>query len=359
MSLGPVFRTWLDNAVVPEVKLSPEEEQRLQEARETIRAGADLYHQYELRWQEAQVAWQAAIRLPLTDPDRPKLILARKLAAENAMRDWQVRGRKSSFESAVALTAFYLLRGLKHALAALRESYDKIFDMNCTQHGEHFTPVKLIPRELFEGAATWTSVSIRTDELSARQETTGTMHNGGLDMPLFWIGDSGCQRVRVDGIDTSKMVVAFEFAQARIDRSDWFDSFLLTSNSWWWKGATRSDPFAGGIIFSNGALPPNTQGQWQMIPTGIIFTRNLVVDTGPFQLVASEFVSRARASPMAGFWIFTARSTVGSPLANDFDFDLEPDSILRVPQMQIAAVVCQLMPKEPNPDPALLPEEPG
>ena len=173
-------------------------------------------------------------------------------------------------------------------------------------------------------------------------------------MPLFWTSDSGSPRARVDGIDISKIAVSFEFLHGHVDRSAWFDSLLLTSNSWWWPGATKSQPTFGGPMFSNGAPPPDTRGEWQMIPTGIIFTRNLIVATEGFDLATSEFVSQARSTTTAGFWIFTARSIIGSPFADGFDFEPEAGSILRVPQMQIAAVVCQLMPQEPNPDPTLL-----
>jgi hypothetical protein len=360
-SLGPTFRSWLDAAVVPKVELSPDEERRLQEARKTIREGADLYYQYEFRWREAQRARQEAIRDTVSGPDHQKLVLTTKQAAEKAMLDWQVRGGKSRFESAVALKEYYLSlsQGLQSALAALRESYDKVFGMNRTRNGEHFTPVRLIPHDLFEGGASWISVSVQMGELPLRQETTSLRHGSGLDMPLFWISDSGSQRVRFSGINTSKVAVSFEFLYGGIDRSAWFDSLLLTSNSWWWNGATKSHPTFGGPMFSNGDPLPDTQGQWQMIPVGIIFTRNLVVTTEGFDLGMSEFVSRARSSATAGFWIFTVRNTVGSPLAGGYDFELETGSILRVPQVQIAAVVCQLMPKEPNPDPTLLTDRPS
>lgn len=359
--LGPTFRSWLDDAVVPKVELSPDEERKLQEAWKTIREGTDLYYQYQFRWREAQRMWQEAVRDTTPGPDRQKLVLTTKQAAEKAMLDWQVRGGKSRFESATALKEYYLSlsQGLQGVLASLRESYDRVFAMNRTRNGEHFTPVRLIPHNLFEGEARWTWVSVQTGEPSFRQETISLRHGGGLDMPLFWISNSDSQRVRVSGINTSKIAISFEFLYGGIERSAWFDSLLLTSNSWWWNGATKSQPTFGGPMFSNGAPPPNTQGTWQMIPTGIIFTRNLVVATEGFDLGMSEFVSRVRSSATAGFWIFTVRNTIGSPLADNFDFELETGSILRVPQIQMAAVVCQLMPKEPNPDPALLPDGPG
>jgi hypothetical protein len=357
-SLGPTFRSWLDAAVTPEIELSPDEELRLQEATNTIRDGSVLYHEYKHRWHEAQRAWQEEVRNVAPGPGHQKLVLTSKQATQKAMHDWQISGRKSRFESAVALRGYYLSRGFKNALSALRENYDKSFSMNHTRNGQGFVPVRLIPRDLFEGAASWTPIFLQASELTIRQETTSSMHAGGLEMPLFWTGDSGRQRTRVGGMDISKVAVSFEYVYAHIDRSGWFDSFLLTSNVWWWKGATKNRPTFGGPMFSNGAPPPNTCGEWQMIPVGIICTRNLVVTTDTCQLAAANYISQARSSIFAGFWIFTTRHTIGSPLAGSFDFELGSGSILRVPQVQIAAVVCQLMPKEPNPDPALLPDGP-
>jgi hypothetical protein len=272
------------------------------------------------------------------------------------MQEWQIRGRKSRFESAEALRRYYLPRGLKKDFSTLRENYDNTLSTNRTSSGQQFVPVRLNPGDLFERVASWTPISLRASELSIHQDTISSMHGGGGAMPLFWTADSEHQRTRVGNMDPVKMVVSFEYAYAHIDRSSWFDSFLLTSNVWWWSGATKSRPDFGGPMFSNGAPPPDTCGEWQMIPIGIICTRNLVVTTDTFDLAASDYVSKARSSRFAGVWIFTTRSTIGSPLACSFDFEIEAGSTLRVPQTQIAAFVCQLLPKEPNPNPDLLPD---
>ena len=355
--LGPAFRTWLDAAVVPRIELKPDQLQRLQQARDVIAQGSDVYHQFELLWRQAQRAWQDVLNDPHPGPDHQKQVLTAKQAMDKAMLNWQVRGGKSRFEAAVAQRGYLesLPEGLRSAANALRKNYDDVLDKNSTRRGDHFTPVRLLPSDLFGSGANWSSISIRRADISPHLTPAASQHDGGLGMPLFWTDDSAGQKAPVAGIDTENMAVSFQFAYGQIERSAWFDTMLLTSNNWWWPGATKSQPAFGGPLLSNGDTPPNTQGELQMIPTGVIFTRNLIVTTQGFDLSASEFALRAQFSTSAGFWIFTGQSNTASPLADPFDFVLDTTS-LWASQMQVAAVVCQLMPKEPDPDTALLPD---
>lgn len=354
-SMSALYRDWLDKAQVPAGLLSDAEIQQLAEAQKTWAANAELYREHERRWREARDAWQDTLRAPAHDPGRFPQVLARKAALDGALLAWQTRGRKASCESALAVQKTYSSRGLPYVLAALRERYDQVLSGSRAQDGSAFAPVTLLPGDLFGEGTSWAQLTLQADP-GTHDTAKPPLFGGGVDMDLMWTREPGQKPVRMGAADPTDLSFTFEFACASIDRSAWFDSFILTSRSWWWLGGQRGAAQAGGILFSNGEPPPDTRGRWQMIPRGIVFARNLVVAGDEPCLRA--FAARARAASLAsaGLWLFTAHSPLPSPLSAGHTFAATKGGGIAVSEPQIVAVVCQLLPKEPNPEPALLPD---
>ena len=92
-----------------------------------------------------------------------------------------------------------------------------------------------------------------------------------------------------------------------------------------------------------------------MIPTEMILTRNLTVETTNFDLQNSTFAREAQANASAGFWIFQTKASYSTSTSNQYDHQWQSADTLVSPQPRITAFICQLMPKEPNPDVTLLP----
>lgn len=338
--VGPMFRAWLDAAVVADGGLAPEEARRLSEAAEAIRGGAEAYRAHEQAWRQASVALQERLRVRGGGPEHVEQVLEARRASEAALQAWKARGGKARFETAMATHAQLSSRGMGRAMEALRERYDEVLRANRTLSGEPFAPVDLAPRDLFAGEG-YRPVVLRAGD---RPELAPSAMYGGHEVPLFWIRNRHGPHISIGELDPARLSLSFELAYARVDRSAWFDSAILTSRSWWWK--------EDGARFSDGAPPPHTRGEWQMIPTGVVLVRELIVDLGRHGAAASELARHARAAAAAGCWIFGVRNVVATPVSDGHDVALLDRGRLAAPHVQLVAVVCQLMPREPDPDPA-------
>jgi len=361
-NLGRTYRDiWLNNSMIPDVQLSPDEKKERDEAKAITLETIDEYTQYQNDWQIANMNLQFAVMAPRDASYFQNLLRARQ-AANAAMTAWQVRGHKSEFEQAQATYEHYQNLGLMGAVQNLKTDYDSVFNVNATSTGQRFAPVTLFPTNFLEpGGPQWNHFTITETEYSRFQSTSSRNFSRGMNVNfLFWTivdgGGSTWEERNWLNINTSSLTVDFDYIRVRIGRNDWFDSFLLSSNSWWWPGATKSNPTFGGIQFSDGRPAPDTQGQWQMIPTEMIITRNLVVNTHEYNLQNSSFASESQSSRSAGFWIFSTRSRSSTATSSNYEHTFDSPSVLSAPQPQIVAYICQLMPKEPNPAIELLPD---
>jgi hypothetical protein len=360
-SLPAVYRRiWLTQARVPNVELSVQEEAERADAQKYLDENTADYETFREVWLNANADLQLAVLTPRSDPGYLQNLLAARRAANAARDDFLIKGHKSRYEAAFAIIDYYDRLGLQTALQDLINRYDQVDNENLSSTGDNFVPVTIYPNNILEpGGPSWNTFKISETDFSRFRTNSSTNFSVGADLNfLFWTAGAsfewGQQRGFTD-ISSTGLSVEFEFIRVRLDRSRWFDSFLLMSNSWWWPGATKSRPTFGGIVFSDGVAPRNTTGQWQMIPTEMIVVRNLKVTTRNFNLRTSTFAEEARASASAGFWIFQTKANYSTSTSSQYDHTFTSDDTLNSPQPQIVAFICQLMRKEPNPDLALLP----
>ena len=86
---------------------SPEERERLAQAQQQIGLHREVYEAYRARWQAAQAEWQRHVTMRSAErpPDYVARLAKAKMAVDNAMKDWAVRGRKAQYERAEAIIA--------------------------------------------------------------------------------------------------------------------------------------------------------------------------------------------------------------------------------------------------------------
>jgi hypothetical protein len=361
-NMGKAYRdVWLNNAQVPDLPLTPAQKKEIEDNQGIVDQFNDDYSLYREDWQNKNMIYQLATLAQHDASYFQNLLLARK-DVTTALTAWQTKGHKASFEHANAIVQHYSEMGFLTAIQRLKDDYDGVLNTNTTSTAAlNFTPVQLFPKNfLAAGGPVWNHFHIDESEFSKFQNSISRSYSSGFDVDfLFWNlaagASSSWESRNFLQISTSQLKVDFDFIRVRIDRSSWFDSFLLTSNSWWWNGATKSNPDFGGPLLSNGAAPRSTEGQWQMIPTEMIVTRGLSVDVGTFDLQHSAFASGSQSSSSSGFWFWSTSDTNSSSTSSSFDHHFASNSVLVAPQPQIVAFICQLMPKEPNPDPRLLP----
>lgn len=362
--LGRTYReVFLNNADVPRVKLDAAHQAEYDAAKRYIEDEDKSYAYNTARqnWEFANTNFLLASYAPRSDPNYfPTLLQARRDAA-TALMAWQTKGFKAEYERNFAVAQHYGELGLLNAIQSLKNDYDNFIALNATSTGTRFAPVQLYPGNfLVDSALQWNKYHISTAEFKSYASSSGHSYSSGTDVGfLFWSiaqgGSSGWSQRHWYNMSTASLDVSFEFMRVRLDRSDWFDSFLLSSNSWFWAGSTVSHPNSMGITLSDGAPPPNTKGSWQMIPTEMIVTRNLKIDAGSFDLQHSDFASQSHSSSSSGFLFWSTSSHSSSSSSSNYDAKFTSKSTMEAPQPQIVAFVCQLMPREPNPAPGILP----
>lgn len=349
---------FLQNMMVPSVPLNDQQTKELTDAQAYVDANYDNYQTYQTTWQQANMSLQIAIMAPRDASYFQNVLMARQ-AANTAMSDWQAKGHKAALETALSTVNHYTGLGLVNAKNNLEKDFDSVKSVNSTTTGTPFVPVGLFPSHVFTNTSPWNKFTINASEYSSFQHNVHSNYSSGSSNWLFWSwgsSNSGWSNSAFHDIDTSTLSVSFEFMRAHIDRSDWFDTFLLTSNSWWWPGATKSHPTFGGVTFSDGSPPGKNHGQWTMIPTDLLFTRNVVVHSTNYNFKSASWASGWQHSAASGFWIFSNSGSSSSGGSSGSSVQISQDgSSLTIPQPQIAALVCQLIPKEPNPSIALLP----
>lgn len=352
---------WLQNVVVPTVALSGEHKAELEIAQSILDSPKwDDYQMYKTDWEMANTNLQLAMLSPRDSSYLANMLEARK-SANNARTAWQAKGFKSEVERAIATVDHYNGLGLINAVNNLKRDYDQTIELNLTQTGQKFAPIQLFPRNfLSPGGPAWNHYAITESEFSRYQTSSSYKSSTGYDVDfLFWSiaqgGSTSWGSRHRHQASAAKLKIEFDLMRVTLDRSDWFDSFLLSSPSWRWPDATKSDPDGSYGMLSNGAPPPNTQGQWQMIPTQMIVSRNLVVETRGYNLESALSTSGWSSGSSSGFLFWSTRSSSASSTSSSYSHSFDSDERLVAKQPQIVAFICQLLPKTPNTDPSLLP----
>lgn len=341
-SLAVLYQDWLARAQVPASGLRAEEERELSQALEMVRHWEPAYRAAEANYQAAKHALESAHR---SQRDF-KALLPLQNQLRVSMTDWQAKARKAAFETARAKITSAANRAYASILAHLRAQYEASLKAHVTSDGTHFVPVRLGLSGSLADAA-WT----RHEHTLSRAGYPAS----ALPKVALWLKNAGVHTERAL-LEASSLRFSMELLRVPLDRSPWFDALLLKSRSWWWKGATRTHPESGGPLFSDGTPPPNTGGPWPLTPIELILARNCNIEINSSENALAQFVERARHAEQAGIENYTLRSSVLGPFSEPFEFEFEPSSRLGAPTLQLMGCVAEVMPKMPDPDPALLPE---
>jgi hypothetical protein len=359
---SPYRSLFLQNAETPSVKLTPEQQADLDEAEKTLKSDYHDYTQYRNTYQQAAEAVQELMLKVHRPSDYMQQLSKLRTSMNNAKTDWENLGNKDEVETALATKNHLQGLGYDQIITNLRDQYDNYKDLYPTPDGTTFTPVLAIPGDFYTDAITWNTFTFSSEEISKYQHDSTVQWGGGLGgaWDLFWgSGDaSGEKHDTYLEVETQKLGVSFDYIRVTLDRTAWFDPFFLESQSWYWPGATKNNPQGGGSLFSNGLpLGAGLDGQWQMTPQDVIFTKNLNVTLDMSDETTKTTLSRLTTSASAGFWFFRIKASYSSQTSTyEYDYQ-ETHSGISAPQMQMFAFLCTLMPKEPNPLPSILPDE--
>ncbi len=352
---------WLNRYQSPPYSLSKDDKDILAQAYKDIDDYYDTYLEYQGEYDNAYFAWYELYTMPRNDrPSNYNVLLAKAVnARDTADRTWKAKGYKPKVQEAFAhindLTrrdpAFTKQNMLDKLGQPILSGFGNFYltGMYPTNPlGPNFS-FKHLSEELGE-AFTWPKFTFFHNEISEYKEANSYKWGGSTSVgALLWSAAAeheGTRQYSEEKSDISNMKIEFELLRAPITRP-WFTSFLLTGHGWKWPESTLDNP-AVGDQFSDGQIPP--KGSWTMIPTEMIFVRNLKVKLNMSSSVNQESLTKTKSSFEGGWGPFKIKGNVETENGSKvFEFDESEDGI-ECTQPQIIAFYCQVMPKEPDPD---------
>jgi hypothetical protein len=354
-----MYNTWMSVAQVPEVQLTAAQQKDLAAAQATASKLSAAYQKYETAYQNAVNAVEGLLSMAHKPSDYNVRLEKATQARTRALQQWEALGSKAQYEQAAALANQLSSQGYAGVLQQMQNNYTTAQQQDPDTSAQ-FVPVLAIPGDFFTSDVSWNTFTFDSSEVSQYESNSRSSWGGGLsgmeDLFVYSVSASGTHTTHSVQIDNSSISVTLEYARVALDRSAWFDSSLLESNAWWYPGATQANPTQGGPLLSDGAPPPNTQGEWQATPQEMVLTRNLLITLDMSSQTNQSAVTTMQAQADVKFliWPVAQASTSFNSSTNSYTFQ-KTDQGIYAPQMQMAAFVCSLMPRQPNPQVALLP----
>jgi hypothetical protein len=278
-----------------------------------------------------------------------------------AMADWVANGYKTDFEKIAA----FIEQVSRRDMALLKQQYVEDLErarLTSPVSGSDFFFTSLIPGN-FANSSGWTRFGFEAGDHQTHQSsgynwssTSGGGGGGFLGIGVHASHKSSQSHSEYHGkFDSSYTKMSFEIAQIPIARP-WLRTAFLTSHGWRFDQnnvITRSDRL------SDGGSPPN--GKMPAYATTAIFVRKLALSFGDSSGF-SDFVTNARSSSTSagGFATFgpfflggTGSHRSGSgDTKRDYGYRYENNTMF-VDTMQLIGFKCHIMPKSPDPDPAI------
>lgn len=346
------YRSILDYKEAPLTHLTPEQLAKLEEANATYDKYEKEYDEYLEKYLVALDEYDAALATYQNDKSKPVPPSAR-LRLKRAYDQW-VAHHKEAVESAVAVmaqyealepSAFWYKMLDRFKVGTQRTSMDNEFQVM------GFSP----PYKSWFEKAGWTSFTFTQKDMDNQRKSDAIGVAGQLDGQFGIIKLSGSGDYHQDSsyvkIDQVDLTFSCELMRVSLDRF-WMNPLIFSSKAWRWAKGTPTY----GMEFSTGAdiegdIAP--EGTMTVIPTAAILSRNLRV-TGKFEDTLVQELNRKIA----------AEASVGiGPFAISGKFNMEQHegsekgtiatNGMEANDVQIVALICEVLPKSPNPDNSL------
>lgn len=270
---------------------------------------------------------------------------------KSAYNDWVTNGYKTEYEAIGARIEQMTARDLTLLKAQYKDALEKA-RLTGLYSGSDFFYTSLAPSN-FATSKGWTRFTFSNNDFSSYSKTTTQKWgaSGGLNLGLFTIGGGASgNRTEFDAnCDFSHFVLSFEICQVPIIMP-WFKSNFLTSKTW--RFAQGNEGFATKFL-SDGKRPPSVDSMLPAFPTSMIFIRNLRLQFSNSSSVAHALESKVGGGGMVGYGPFFVGGSYehgSNERSRQFHYDSQG---IYVDGMQCIGFKCHLLPKAPNPDPAI------
>jgi hypothetical protein len=279
-----------------------------------------------------------------------------------AKEDWIANGYKEDYEKIGA----FLEQVSRRDMSLLKQQYVEDLErarLTSPVSGTDFFYTGLIPGS-FATSTGWTRFGFDAGDFATHTNSNFSSSkwsvSAGGGFLGIWSGSASASasdsHAEYHGtFDSSRTSMTFEIAQIPIARP-WFRTAFLTSHAWRFD---QNNPTTKNDKLSDAGAPP--KGMMPAYPVTAIFVRKLALSMGEshgFQnWMNDQHSSSAGGSASFGFgpWSIGAsasRSSSSGSTSSDRGYRFENDTMY-VDGMQLIGFKCHIMPKSPDPDPAI------
>lgn len=351
-TLSNTYTTVLDGKDTPNVSLTPEQQKTLDAALKTVTDYEPLYEKYQGAYWVVLDEYDAANATWVNGgPPIPRSL---KLKLQAALDKWDRDGHRAAVDKATA--DITKLEGLSPDAfwRKLQERFDS--GTETTEMSSKFQNIGLAPpyRTWFADAG-WTTFTFDQKDMDNQSQSSAIGVSGHLD------GEYGIFKISGDGsyekdssytkMNQTELSFSCKLFRIALDRG-WMNPLVFSSRAWRW--SVQSVAFGtqlstGGDIFNN--VPPT--GPFTVIPTAAILSKELHVKGTFDNTIVEEMNSKIAANASVGIGPFTIAGRFNMQDHNGSEKGTIASNGISAPDVQLVAFICEVLPRTPNPDPAL------
>ena len=365
------YKRALDGAVLAEAPLSDEEVARLKRAHDTlyttstiidintgqpksVPVDTTLYERYvdlKAAYEAELLQYNSLLINVRTNPNDPMALAQLNIngpilrtRVQSAFNRWASAG-KNIVETATATIDQLTGRDPVRIFSAAR---DRLAGLERTDtDGQSYYFTKYFPTRFDPNSASWTRFSMSEAEVHTTDTSTASAWGGGAGISFglwsFGASASHSSAERRQTANTSNFALSVQLTRLPIRRS-WFTAGILTSKSWKFP---QNDP----TPLSDGGNPP--AGAMIGYPTELILAKDLRITMDSSSMADFQAQSQLSVGGKVGWGPFSVRGNYHRETSTQtHDFTRNGNEISS-PGMQVIGFICQMLPKAPDPDPAI------
>lgn len=346
------YRSVLDYKEAPLTHLTPDQKKKLDDAQATYDKYIDAYDTTLDAYLVVLDSYDAAYATWVNGgPPIPRSLVTKLKAAYDK---WVAQGHKEAVQSAVAVIS--ALEGLEPESFWYKLLQRYQTGTQQSPMASEFQVVGFAPpyKSWFEDAG-WTSFTFDQKDMDNQENSRSIGVSGSLDMSfgIFNISGSGTyeEDSRYVKMDQTELFFSCKLMRISLDRS-WMNPLVFSSSAWRWAPGTPTYGMqfsTGGDI--SGAVAP--QGTMTVIPTAAILSKDLKIVGNFDNTLVDELNRQISANASVGIGPFSIAGQFAMKEHSKTERGTVASNGIEAKDVQIVALICELLPRSPNPDNAL------
>ena len=346
-TVSQTYSDALDQAALPEKKLTAAEEKKLENLEDGLEQMIDSYVKYKQRYDDV---YGEIVRAQVNG--EPADVIAKLNAKlQVALSEWKLRGKKDKFEQDEAEVSY--LRSISP-----RQHFQKLktrFDQHTQTSGVSSYQATYLSPPIHEWSspyAGWAQFdkTFKYSELHTFSKHTSWSGSAGANFGLWKIGGSagGSSTDIHEASEDTDIELKFEYLRVRVLRP-WLIPDVFRYRFWTYKSAF------GYRLVSEGYVPGTTTpigptGLMPVLPTDVVIARNVTISAS-FSASERKFAQDTISGSVGGGWgPFRAKGSYQSTTKKEDVVGSFDGTTLRIANPQIIGMMGILLPKTPDPD---------